>query len=96
MVQMREQPSPLTAFPSSQFSFPGTRILSPQTAVHTLGLPEHVQPLSVVQLAEQPSWESVLASSHCSLPETMPSPQRGAEEMEDEEDDEEEPQPGIG
>src|SRR5438094_2708170 len=42
--------------------------------VFTLPSPQR-SPVSIVQLAEQPSQLTVLPSSHCSVPHTMPSPQ---------------------
>src|SRR5688572_29351212 len=46
-------------------------------AVHTEVSPVQVHPSSTVHTAEQPSPETVLPSSHSSLPPTTPSPQPG-------------------
>ena len=47
-----------------------------QIEKQTLGEPAHWKPGSILQLEEQPSPLVTPASSHCSPPETIPSPQR--------------------
>jgi hypothetical protein len=68
------QPSPGTAFPSSQVSLP-TAMLSPQVVRHRLGLPEQVQPASTWHVAEHPSPLTWSPSSHASVGIFTPSPQ---------------------
>ena len=55
---------------------PRPRSLPHLASVHTLGAPSHFLPSSTRQRSEQPSPATTLASSHCSLAATMPSPQR--------------------
>lgn len=73
-MHVSEQPSPLTALPSSQVSVPATT-LSPHVVVHTIGGPtSHVYPASIMHVAEQPSPLTVPPSSQVSVPAITPSP----------------------
>jgi hypothetical protein len=47
----------------------------PQTETQMVGEPEHIQPLSSVHVAEQPSFAAMLPSSQVSAPVRMPLPQ---------------------
>src|SRR5215471_12083064 len=74
--QSPEQPSNGSPLPSSQLSVPSI-LPSPQVVgVQVLGLPLHFQPISTLQLAEQPSPAIVFLSSQSSGSTTTPSPQR--------------------
>src|SRR5262245_53055780 len=74
--QVAEQPSNGSALPSSQPSAPST-FLSPQVVwLHSLGLPLHFHPSSILQVSEQPSPAARLPSSHSSGSTPTPSPQR--------------------
>ena len=74
--QLEEQPSNGKMLPSSQLSLPSF-FLSPQVvALHVLGWPLHLKPISSLHLLEQPSPSLALPSSHSSVAATMPSPQR--------------------
>ena len=72
----RRNRRPAVVLPSSQPS-PASSLPLPQTAIGTQSLPGvgQLKPGSATQVAEQPSFEAVLPSSHCSRPATMPSPQ---------------------
>ena len=48
-------------------------------ATQTLGAPAQVKPGSPVHVALHPSKDTLLASSHCSVPLMMPSPQTAAQ-----------------
>src|SRR5690606_21441389 len=70
-----EQPSPLTALPSSQFSV-AVITPSPQSGTHFLPGTRHCQPGSTaVQSAAQPSPPTVFPSSQASALASTPSPQ---------------------
>src|SRR5215471_11836401 len=70
--QSSEQPSNGKVLPSSQLSVPSI-LPSPHTVgVQTLGAPLHFQPISTLQVPEQPSPAVVFPSSHSSGRTTTP------------------------
>lgn len=70
----QEVPAVVQCSLSSHCSDPRT-MPSPQSGAQMVGEPEQRNPTSRVQVAEQPSPEAVLPSSHVSATATIPSPQ---------------------
>jgi hypothetical protein len=76
-LQLPLQQSPGIKLPSSHCS-PGSKVPLPHVLFNVHTLPTQVYPLSVWQVAEQPSPETVFPSSQDSPYSALPFPQTGA------------------